>query len=228
MATLLEMFEAEGKKLGSGDLYKLKYIFDKKGSGGYGEMEYELRMIFKLIESLKPRQMLVSTEVERSDAFSPTIGAANIKIRDSLGREFSIWYKPSFYVPEKNTAREIVIDFVLLKGNHDSIYNLTPALAKELQTYDPLPTELFGEMSKKLLAALKPVHIAIQCGGEFRYSAIADLKAIDFFLKPGRILIVSEEYLPEDLKMNLPITALPIENVDMNFQKLIETAKRII
>jgi hypothetical protein len=237
MVGLLEVFAQHEQKfagVGACDLHKLKYVYDMhpRRANDYNEMQFELRTIFKLIEMLEPKEMKVSIDdtykkVEKLE-FNPTISGPNIVVRDRLRRDFSIWYKPVLYVPTPNSARPIVADFVIIRGVAGSLYDLDPELKKKLYSYEFMPNDLLREIAIKLLAKLRPVHVVIGCKMSFMPSDLLDIKALSFFLKPNRFLIVSEDYLPEQVKMNLPINIVCSENVDMNTQKFVDLARKAI
>jgi len=232
---LLEMFNEEEQKFskfGAKDLYKLKYVYDSTTSDGYNRMQFELKNIFRLIESLEPREMKITIDesykkLEKLE-FNPTISGPNITLKDKLRRDFSVWYKPAFYVPTVNSARECMVDFVVMRGVHGSMYELDPELKKQLYTYEFFSNSILREISIKLLSELKQITLALMCKKTFMPSDLHEIKIANFFLKPNRLMLLSEEYLPDNLKMSLPVNVLYAENVDMNMQKFVDVAKKVL
>jgi len=232
---LLEMFSEEEQrfsKFGIRDLYKLKYVYDSTTSNSYTGMQFELKNIFSLVDALEPKEMKVTIDdsfkkLEKLE-FNPTISGPNITFKDKLRRDFSIWYKPTFYIPTVNSARPITLDFAIMRGNHGSMYELDPELKKLLYSYEFLSNSTLRDISIKLLGELKHISLAILCKRSFMPSDLSEIKIASFFTKPNRMMLLSEDYLPDNLKMSLPVSVLYSENVDMTTQKFVEMAKRVL
>lgn len=235
MQNLLDMFSAEEQrfsKFGIKDLHKLKYVYDAASSNGYSRMQFELRNMFALLESLEPKDMKVTIDdsyrrLEKLE-FNPTISGPNITVKDKLRRDLSVWYKPVFYIPTVNSARPIMADFVIMRGVHGSMYELDPELKKQLYSYEFISNSVLRDISIKLLGSLKHINVAVLCRKNFMPSELGEIKAVSFFLKPSRVILLSEDYLPDNLKMSLPVNVLYAENVDVNAQKFVEVAKRVL
>lgn len=232
---LLEMFNEEEQKFskfGVRDLHKLKYIYDSTTSNNYARMQFELRSIFALIESMEPKELKITIDdsfkkLEKLE-FNPTISGPNISMRDKLRRDFSIWYKPIFYIPTVNSARGLIADFVIMRGVHGSMYELDPDLKKQLYSYEFLSNSILRDISIKLLGSLKTISLGVLCKKAFMPSDLREIKIANFYLKANRLLLLSEDYLPDNLKMSLPVNVTYAENVDMNAQKFVEAAKKVL
>lgn len=229
---MFEQQEQKFSKIGARGLHKLKYMYDSRKLDDYEGLRFELKTIFTFIDALEPKEMKIMIDdtykkIEKLE-FNPTVSGPNITIRDRMRRDFSIWYKPLFYIPTPNSARQLMADFIVFRGTHDSMYAFDDALKKELYTYEFLSNAMLREISIKMLSRLKPVHLVINVKKNFQMSDVNHLKTTSFFLKPHRMLLVSEDYLPESVKINMPINLSICENVDMNAQKFTEMAKRLI
>ena len=235
MQNLLEMFSQEEQrfsKFGVKDLHKLKYVYDATTANGYNRMQFELRNIFSLVESLEPKEMKVTIDdaykrLEKLE-FNPTISGPNIVFKDRIRRDFSIWYKPTFYIPTVNSARPVTADFVIMRGVHSSMYELDPELKKQLYSYEFLSNSTLKDVSIKLLGSLKHISLAVLCKKAFMPSDLGEIKVTSFYLKANKLMLLSEDYLPDNLKMSLPVNVLYAENVDMNSQKFVEAAKKVL
>lgn len=235
MQNLLEMFSEEEQrfsKFGVKDLHKLKYIYDSTTSNNYARMQFEMKNIFALIDSLEPKELKITIDdnfkrLEKLE-FNPTISGPNITLRDKLRRDFSIWYKPIFYIPTANSARAIMADFVILRGFHGSMYEMNPDLKKELYSYEFLSNSMLRDVSIKLLAGLKHISLAVLVKKAFMPSDLAEIKVTYYYLKPNRLMLLSEDYLPDTLKMSLPVNVVYAENVDVNSQKFVEEARKVL
>ena len=245
MQTLLELFDEQEKKfsgLGVRGLHKLKYIYDSSididsdsfqdvEMHTYDKMRFELRVIFKMIESLEPKDMRIMIDdtykkIKKLE-FNPTISGPNISFRDKLRRDFSIWYKPVFYVPIANSAKEIMLDFAILRGVNLSMYFIDPELKRELYQYEFLSDVLLKDISIKMLNKLKQIYLGIICKQHFTPADITKIKTACYFLKPIRLLLVSENYVPDLVKMALPINTHVLENVDFSDRKITDVAKKL-
>ena len=235
MQNLLEMFSEEEQrfsKFGIKDLHKLKYVFDSTNSSEYRRMQFELKNIFSLIEALEPKEMKITIDdnykkLEKLE-FNPTISGPNITFKDRIRRDFSLWYKPTFYVPTVSSARGAVVDFVIMRGNHGSMYELAPELKKLLYSYEFISNTALRDISLKLLGGLKHISLAILCKKCFMPSDIQEIKTASFYLKANRVLLLSEDYLPDAVKMVAPPNVIYAENVDINSQKFVELAKKVL
>lgn len=229
------MFSEEERrfsKFGLKDLHKLKYVFDSVPSNGYSRMQFELKNIFNLVEALEPTEMKVSIDdnfkkLERLE-FNPTISGPNINFKDRLRRDFSVWYKPQFYIPTISSARSITADFVIMRGNHGSMYELEPDVKKQLYSYEFLSNSMLRDIAIKLLGNMKNISLAVLCKKTFSPSDLGEIKIASFYLKPSRLMLLSEDYLPDNLKMSLPLNVLYAENVDMDSRKFVDAAKKVL
>jgi hypothetical protein len=234
MQSLLELFSEQEEKfanVGARNFHKLKYVYDSTSSEvtDYDKMKFELHIIFKLIEALEPKQMRITIDdtykkLEKLE-FNPTISGPNIFFRDKLHRDFSVWYKPIFYVPTANSAKEIIVDFVVLRSVNLSMYTIDPELRKQLYAYEFLSDILLRDISMRLLNKLKHVHLLVMCKRKFSQSDLNEIKIANYYVKPNRVLLFSSEPFEDIFKMNLPINAECIEAVED--RKLSEVARRI-
>jgi hypothetical protein len=232
---LLGMFSEEEQKfskLGVKDLYKLKYVYDSAASEGYTRMQFELKSIFSLIESLEPKEMKIMIDdiykkLEKLE-FNPTISGPNISFKDKLGRDFSVWYKPTFYIPTVNSARECTVDFVIMRGVHGSMYELDPELKKQLYSYEFLSNTMLKDISIRLLGKLKHIGLGIICKKTFMPSDLGEIKIASYYLKANKLMLLSDNYMPDNLKMSVPVNVLYAEKVDMNPQKFVDIARRVL
>ena len=83
-------------------------------------------------------------------------------------------------------------------------------------------------ISIRLLSKMKPIHTIMYVRKNFQASDLKEIQNVNFFLKPNKTLLISEEYMPGQVKMNLPLNTYPCENVDMNSQKFKDLVKRIV
>lgn len=206
---------------------KLRWNYDLKQYKDYDEMRYELRFLFKFLDAVGARDVRIEIEDAKKQPeeleFRPTLGAPDISL-SLKGERYSSWYKPVFYVPEGDSARKMVADFVFVKGAHSSPYSKDEHLMKMLSSYEFLTSTMLKEISSRLLARLHKVQLVVLCRELFAPSHSADLKAIQYFLNPARILLVSEAALPDALKGELPPWTRCIEGFSTNPQKLKEIA----
>ena len=236
MQNLLEMFrqqEHSFSKLGVRDLHKLKYVYDSATrETNYADMQFELKTVFKLIEALDPTQMKVQIDeaykkIEKLE-FNPTVSGSNIVFRDKIRRDFSVWYKPTVYIPTQNSAIPLTPDFLISKGVHPALFDIDDTLRKQLYNFEFFSNAQLREISIKLLGKIKPVHAIMMCKRKFAKEDAPVFKTIDYYLKPRKLLIVSEDYLPEEIKNSLPMSADYVENLDAGCQKLKDLAPRAI
>jgi hypothetical protein len=200
----------------------------KKASGS----DFELKTIFSFINALEPTNSLINIEetpkVIAEESFSPTMKAPDIEVTDKLGRDYSIWYKPVVYYPKDEKTESMMVDFLMSKGKSKGLYDLDSTTLKELTTHEFITGSMIREFSMKLLSKIKPVHIILFVRENFSANDLKQINDAAFFLRPSRILLVSEKYIPNDVKMNLPINAQFVENAGMNIEKFKETVKKML
>ena len=207
----------------SSNFEKLK----KTGSTGF-----ELRTIFSFVNALEPIDSLISIDetpkVIVEDSFSPTLKTPDIQFTDKNGRAFSIWYKPTVYYPKEEKTQPAMIDFLVLKGKRSELYGIDEVTKKELVTHEYVTESMIKEFSIRLLSKLSQVHAVLFVREKFTVNDLKDIKDASFFLRPAKLLLISEDYLPSEVKINLPINVNYAENVDMNAEKFKETVRKII
>lgn len=231
--TLLDFFSDYEEKYGSGDIHKFKKVFDAvTPSKDYIQLKFELKTIFSFIDALEPKSLTIDIDERLREIkdleFNPTIRNPNIHLTDKLGREFCVWYKPLFFYPYTDSVKPLLLDFVVAKGEYKNLYNLDAELEKVLFTEKFFPESALKNISIKLLSKLRPLHAVMFVRKKFMPSDMTEIKSASYFLKPNKTLLISEEYLPQPLKMTLPISAYVIENLDMNSEKFKESVKKII
>jgi hypothetical protein len=197
-----------------------------------GSTGFELRTIFSFVDALEPTETLISIDetpkVIAGDSFSPTLKIPDIQFTDKLGRSFSIWYKPTVYYPKEEKTQPAMVDFLVVKGKKNEIYELDDVTKKALGTHEYVTETMIREFAVRLLSRLNPVHMALFVREKFTVNDLKDIRDAAFFLRPEKVLLISEEYLPDDLKINLPLNVNYAENVDMNIEKFRETVRKII
>ncbi|RLG21234.1 hypothetical protein DRN74_03145 [Candidatus Micrarchaeota archaeon] len=236
MANLLDFFEDYERKYrdkGMKDFHKLKAVYDKSSEKkDYSEMEFQLHCIMKFCEAFKPKAMQVSIEesyiLPKELEFNPTLSWPNIEMKDYLGREYSIWYKPRIYAPSQDGVRELLPDFIVMRGHYDSPYKLDPAFLDKIKKEPFLNKVLLREFSLGLLARLRPVQFLIIARRKIMKSYINEIKHMQFYLKPSKTLVISQSTLDNEIKLNLPVGAQFIENVDINLSKVSDEIKKMI
>lgn len=193
--------------------------------------DFELRTIFSFIRALEPKKTEYSIDetpkIISEENFSPTLRNPDIIIADRMNRDFSIWFKPVIYLPKQEKTVSIMPEFLFFFGNNKCIYNLDTTTEKAITTHDFLTTSVMKEMSVRLLSRINSIALAVFVRKKYSNNDLNEIKDVGFFLKPAKMLVISEEYLPESFKMNLPFNASFVENVDMNTEKLREMARRI-
>jgi hypothetical protein len=115
-----------------------------------------------------------------------------------------------------------------MRGVHGSMYELDPDLKKQLYSYEFLSNSILRDISIKLLGSLKTISLGVLCKKTFMPSDLQEIKITNFYLKANRLMLLSEDYLPDNLKMSLPVNVTYAENVDMNAQKFVEAAKKVL
>lgn len=234
MSNLLDFFNEYEKKYNATDIHNIKKMYDKiyGDVGDYVKLQFELRTIFAFVDTLEPKQLHVDIDEKRKDVkeleFNPTLSNPNIFVRDKIDRDFCIWYKPVFYYPYTDTAKFLMPDFVMIKGDFGPIYNMDPDLEKRLYMHEYLTGPVLKDLSIRLLSRMKPIHTVMYVRKNFLASDLKEIQNVNFFLKPNKTLLISEEYMPGQVKMNLPLNTYPCENVDMNSQKFKDLVKRIV
>lgn len=209
------------------DEQKLRWNYDLKQYKDYDQMKYELRFIFKFLDAMGAKDVRVEIEDSPKQPddleFRPTLGAPDVSF-SLKGERYSAWYKPTFYVAEADSVRKLVADFVFLKGQHSSMYSRDEHLLKMLTSYEFLTPSMLKDVSSRLLSRLHKVQLVALCKELFAPSHSSDLKAVQYYLNPARILLVSEAKIPDALKTELPPWTRCIEAFSTNPQKLKEIA----
>ena len=194
--------------------------------------EYQFKIIFEFLDAVQAKNSVINLEetppIVKELEFNPTLGEPNITFTDYSERDFSVWYRPVIYHPKHDAAKEMIIDFVIVEGNHNSLYRMDYEIQKLLKTHEFFTGSLTKDISIRLLAKKNPVHMLLFVRKNFNANDMMEIKNAMFFLRPKRTLIVSEEYLETAVKMNLPLGMDFVENVDMNTDKLKQVVKRII
>ncbi|MBI1973615.1 hypothetical protein HYS54_02275 [Candidatus Micrarchaeota archaeon] len=223
MTTLLEFFdehERRFKDAGAADLYRLKYFFEAREGVDVPRLEWEMNLFFRLMESLKPKRLRVSVEktVEK-----PTLGPPTIIVRDSIGRDFSFWYKPYFLVPLSDGPKTIMLDLACMRGEHASMYSLGEKALGQFDSRNPV-----RETAVRLTTHLKPLQLTILTKPRFSAKDAGDVQAVSYFLKPRNMFLASQYPMPDMLKSSLPLNTRYAESVDINFQKFTDAVKPLL
>lgn len=231
--SLLDLFNEYEKKYETNDLYRLKKIYDTYSpEGDYTQLRFELKTIFAFIDALQPKSMTVDIDERYKEPkeleFRPTLSKPNIFIKDWLGRDFCFWYKPIFYYPYQDSAKSLLLDFVVVKGEYSPLYNLDAEIERILYSQEFLSNSALKNLATRMLGRMRKIHIAAFVKKKFSPNDLTQIKSASFFLKPTKLLLVSEEYLPEQVKMNLPLSTYYSENVDMNSEKFKDIVKKIV
>lgn len=188
----------------------------------FNTTDFELKTLFSIINSLKPKKTRIDIdETPRviTKDFNPTLKGPDIKLTDSKEKDYSIWHNPIIYLPYDKKTEAVVVDFIFIQEDTDSLYNLSN-VEKMLKTHDYLTDEMMRDLSIRLLASQKEIQLLFFVRKNFTQQEIKEIKNISFYLKPKRVLIASEEYLDDKIKMDLPLNVDFVENVDVNFEKL--------
>lgn len=235
MPTLLDFFEEyerQFQNLGLKDFHKLKDVYDRSTEKpDYGEMKFQLRTLIKLCESLKPVSMRLNSGrihlITDETKFNPTLSGPNVIVRDSLQRDHSVWYRPAVYASMEE-PRKLVPEFVVSPGARTSPYNLDDRMISELNSYGSLNASTVKAMSRELTSRLVPVSLLILAKKQFMSQDLIDMKAMQFYLKPKKMLIVSESGMENKIKMNAPVGATLVESVDMEGSQLLESMRKML
>ena len=188
----------------------------------FNATDFELKTLFSILNSINPKKTRIDLdETPRviTKDFNPTLRGPDIKLTDKTEKEYSIWYKPIIYLPYEKETKATVVDFVFVPEDTDSLYKLQN-VEKELKTHDYLTEKMIRNLSIKLLSSKKEIQLLFFVRKNFTQKDLKEVRNIGFYLKPKRILIASEEYLDEKVKMDLPLNVDFVENVDVNFEKL--------
>lgn len=236
MQTLLNMFNQEEKELlnaSNEDLETLRKTHEsRKGRINQEEFKFDLKTLFSILREPYIKETQVKerrpqdgfTDLE----FNPTISKPDIITTDKEARAYSVWYKPIIYVPSKNSAKKIQPDFVVMKGERESMYEVDKELKKSLYTYEFLSDSVLKDISSEFLERMHDVQLVIHTNKEYKYKDLNDIKDSKHYLDPAKLLLVSEEELPQEVKMNLPIGVDFKEKVDINLRKLQEKVKELL
>ncbi len=228
MQTLLNMFDEEEKELlntTNQDLEALKNIHEtRKGKIDTEKFKFEMKTLFSSLKETQTRKIQVKKGKKQEKItdleFNPTISKPDIIVTDKEARSYSIWYKPIIYVPSKNSAKKIQPDFIVIKGERESIYEVDKELKKSLYTYEFLSDSVLKEISSELLDKMHEIQLVIHVNKEYKYKDLKDIKDSKHYLEPKNLLLVSEKELPEEVKMNMPVGVTPKEKVGINLRKL--------
>jgi len=231
--SLIDTFSDYETKYGSGEIYKFKRIFDQvTPSKDYDQMKFDMRVMFAFVDALGGKNVMVDVDERTKEVsdleFNPTLSVPNITFRDKLGREFAVWYKPLFYYPNTDSVRPLVPDFVVLKTGYGPLYNLDEDIKKTLWTEKFFTGKALLPLTSKLLNKLKPVHLAVFIKRKYTTADLTKLKAAAYFLRPNKMLAVSQEEMSDHIKMNLPISTYAVGNVYTDMERFKETVRRII
>ncbi|MBS3060421.1 MAG: hypothetical protein J4432_02840 [DPANN group archaeon] len=206
---------------------KSLYSFEPKQVDITHRDQFEVRIIFELIKALKPQEInITSTDLEgslRQGVFNPTLTQANIKL-SLLQQDYSVWYKPVFFLPGKSA----IVDLVMLRGHHDSLYMIDDVLKKTLAKKTKLTAREKKVFINELLRTLKPIHMMILAKKRFYVTDSAELSLINSVLKPSNLLLISEKEVPMKLKMMLPKNVHLVEKADINHAKFVDAAMKLI
>lgn len=235
MQTVLEMFDEGERGLikDSGGIEKLRSIYEsKKKYVNTSEFNFHMKSLFTLIKSLNPQNINFlddksQKKIEKLE-FNPTISKPNLIVTDEMARSYSIWYLPLIYVPTKNSAKELVPEFVVMKGERKSMYDIDKEFKRSLYTYEFLSDSLLKKMSRKMLKRMKEIQLVTHVKKEYMPKHLSHIKDSKHYLNTKNIFVISEKELPQRMKMNIPI-GIPFEDkVDLNLEKLAEKTKNLL
>ncbi|GEM_PF-1859143 len=227
MQTLLDMFNESEKRLSQGQkgLQDLKSIYSsRKKQRKSSEFSFHMKTLFTAVRSLDAK----SVDIERSKEsqrlerleFNPTISDPEIVITDKRAKAYSAWYMPNIYVPSRNSAKRITPEYLVMEGERRSIYEENEKLKRDLYTYEFLSDSLLKENSKKLLNKMNNVKLVMHVKNKFKPSDLSKIKDSAHYLKPENLLVVSEQELSKEIKMNLPPGTRFKDKIDLNLRKL--------
>ena len=181
--------------------------------------KFEIRTIFAFLDAVGAKDSIVNLEerprVQREFEFNPTIKDPDIVFKDKFDRDFSMWYRPTLYYPHLDSVKEVSPEFAMFEGKLKSMYDVDPELEKILFTSDYFTSNKLKEVSNKLLAKMWRLHTIMFIQPSFKFEDLTRIRNAQFFLKPQRLLLISEKYLPSEVKMNMPVGVEFVENVDM-------------
>lgn len=232
MQTLLDMFKEESVvDTNVKNLHKLQEIYkSREGEVNYNTLKFQIETLFHLFKTLDAKNIKIrmGRESQKLDKleFNPTISEPNITFTDKDKNAYSVWYKPVVYVPSKNSAKKISPDFIFLKGEHSSMYEIDKGLKKSLYAYEFLSDSVLKEISGKLLEKLKEVQLVLHSSEEYKYRDLSHIVDSKHYLDPNRVFLVSEKHLPNTVKMDMPLGVKYEENVGMNKRKLRKSIKK--
>lgn len=236
MQTLLNMFEESEKFLLDTDnteLQKLKKIREtRKGRTNSKRFKFEIKTILSIMKGFKNGKIELNTGKEERKLkkleFNPTITQPDIIITDEEAKSYSVWYHPIIYVPSKNSAKKIQPEFVFLKGEKKSMYDIDKKFKRSLYTYEFLSDSLLKKISEEMMERIHKPQLVIHARREYKYSDLTNVVDSKHYLDPNELLVVSEKEVPEKIKMNLPVGVDLSEKVDLNTRRLREKVKKLL
>ncbi len=196
-----------------------------------GLLDFELKVLFSLVKAFEPKSFtIIAEEVKKEpeeDVFSPTLSGPSASVVDKLGRKINIWHRPVFYYPKSDGVGVINPHFVVLLGN-DLLYDLDEVTERMLSSHEFFTSTMIREVANRLLSRMNKLDLVVFAKKVFSSSDLNDLKNASFFLKPKRLLLVSEEYVDGAIKANLPLDVFVVENFDLNSEKLKDVIRRLV
>lgn len=232
MQTLIDMFTEGDRTLvkDSKSFEPLKKVYDSRRSNPCNsEFRFHMKTLSAAIESLEPKNIKIqrgrkAKRIEKLE-FNPTISTPNLIVTDKKANSYSVWYMPIIYLPAKNSVKRIIPEFLIMEGERKSIYKKDRKLEKSLYTYEFLYDSLLKDISEEMLEKMNKPDLVIHAKQKFKYKDLDDVKDSQHYLD-GDVLVVSEEKLPDEVKMNLPPGVSFSEKVDLNTRKLGDKVKR--
>lgn len=236
MQTLLNMFDKDERFLldtSNDELEKLRKIREtRKGETDSKNFKFEIKTILSIIKGFENGKIeLNKRKGERKLQeleFNPTITPPDIIITDEEAKSYSVWYQPIIYVPSKNSAKKIQPEFVFLRGERKSMYDIDKEFKRSLYTYEFLSDSLLKEISEKMIKKLQEPQLIVHTKREYIYKDLSGIMDSEHYLDPENLLAVSEKKLPEKMKMNLPLGVEFAEKVDLNTRRLREKVKALL
>lgn len=236
MQTLLNMFEEEDREIinpKEKQMKDLKDIYDRRTKKkDYKEFRFHMKTIFSFIKSTSPESVKIQAgkrekKIDKLE-FNPTVSPPDIIMSDKEVKPYSIWYKPMIFVPSEKSAKRLVPEFLIMKGERKSMYNIDNEFKKSLYTYEFLSGSSLKKASKELIDKMHKPHLIIHAQREYLYRDLYAVKDSNHYLNPEKLAVISEKELPPDVKMNVPLNVTIQEKVDLSTRKLQDRARALL
>jgi len=184
--------------------------------------DFAFECLMNIIESTNARNVMISAEetnkIVEDKKFEPTMTPPDVVFEKEV--KYSAWLKPVFYY-YSDELKTIIPEIVIVKGA-ESLYSIDETTKRMMETYEFLTNETANELSTRILSRKNSIHLLVFARREFKKKDLNEIKQASFFLNPNKLLVISESYLPDVIKANLPIGAVVVENLGVNKNKLKE------